>query len=105
VGSKEIVAATSLQAKRSVANNVQQGTGPPNIARIDCLPGTETAQVTLTGGMGFAGFADNFTGGGYVYHMPTWSCETCNCGLGSVAVLDTWTCLSSAGCFGRLLTN
>ncbi|KAK9902707.1 hypothetical protein WJX75_003360 [Coccomyxa subellipsoidea] len=62
VGSKEIVAATSLQAKRSVANNVQQGTGPPNIARIDCLPGTETAQVTLTGGMGFAGFADNFTG-------------------------------------------
>ncbi|EIE19974.1 hypothetical protein COCSUDRAFT_58210 [Coccomyxa subellipsoidea C-169] len=62
VGSKEIVAATSLQAKRSVASNAPQGTGPPTVARIDCVPGTETAQVALTGGMGFANFADNFTG-------------------------------------------
>lgn len=61
VGSKEQVAATSLQARRSSAPT-QMGAAAPSVARIDCVPGTETAQVTLTGGMGFADFADNFTG-------------------------------------------
>ncbi len=73
VGSKEIVAATSLQAKRSVVSNAPQGTGPPTVARIDCVPGTETAQVVLTGGMGFANFADNFTGGCPLHKI--WCCN------------------------------
>ncbi|BDA51304.1 probable metabotropic glutamate receptor-like protein P [Coccomyxa sp. Obi] len=66
VGSKGIVAATSLQERRSDASSSQQSTGPPSVAKIDCVPGTETAQVTLTGGLGFAGFADNFTGVDFV---------------------------------------
>lgn len=67
MGSKGIVAATSLQERRSGASSPQQSTGPPSVAKVDCVPGTETAQVTLTGGVDFADFADNFTGNSRLY--------------------------------------
>jgi hypothetical protein len=61
IGSKEIIAATSLQAKRTV-NTFQQSASAPLLATIDCFPVTDPPQVTFTGGLGFADFAANFTG-------------------------------------------
>lgn len=58
MGSKEIVAATSLQAKRTV-NTLQQSASTPLLAKVDCVG---NAPVTLTGGIGFAGFTQNYTG-------------------------------------------